>query len=72
MRSVLSVDWMWNSVSAPLMAVKELDDELYEILAGWWSSRALIAPMWEILPRGYVSFIGGKPIFAGFLYKNGE
>ena len=51
--------------------VKKINDELYKILCEWWVARG-----WPILPHGllpkigFASFIGEKPVIAGFLYKD--
>lgn len=50
--------------------IKQFDNELYQTICSWWQSHK-----WPILPqetlpkRGYVAFIGEKPIIAGFLLK---
>lgn len=45
--------------------------DLYEVLVSWWKSYGWPIPEKNILPqRGYVSFIGDRPIGAGFFYKD--
>jgi hypothetical protein len=51
--------------------IKQIDDDLYQTVCTWWVARG-----WPELPqgflpkRGYVAFVGEKPIIAGFLYKD--
>jgi hypothetical protein len=50
--------------------IKQIDDELYEVVCGWWAKRG-----WPEIPRNmigpdlYVAFIGEKPIMSAVLYK---
>lgn len=51
--------------------IQQIDDSLYQTICSWW-----IAHNWPVLPkemlpkRGYMAFLGEKPIIAGFLYKD--
>jgi hypothetical protein len=50
--------------------IKQIDDELYEVVCGWWVKRG-----WPIIPRNmigsdlFIAFSGEKPIMSAVLYK---
>lgn len=50
--------------------IKQIDDNLYGVICGWWAARG-----WPVLPKeslpktGYIAFIEEKPIAAGFILK---
>jgi len=51
--------------------IKPITFELYQTLVGWWEAYNWPIPEQNILPhRGYVYFIGEKPMGAGFLYND--
>jgi hypothetical protein len=51
--------------------VKLMDEELFEVVCGWWKKHS-----WPVMPRdflpkrAYVSFVDDVPTWAGFLYKD--
>ena len=48
--------------------IKQIDNNLYETVCGWWKAKGCeFSFPQEFLPEGYVSFVNGKPIFAGYL-----
>lgn len=51
--------------------IRQIDDELYQVVCDWWRVHEWPIMERRLLPRrGFVSFVGEKPIMAGFLYKD--
>ncbi len=51
--------------------VKKIGDEEYKIIENWWTQRKWPKIPKDMLPeRGYISFVDGEPIFAGWVYKD--
>lgn len=52
--------------------IHPIDENFYRIMSEWWKSKGCeFAVPKEILPEGYVSYVGEKPVFAGYLFQNG-
>lgn len=50
--------------------IRQINDDLYQILCGWWEARGVPALTKDLLgTQGYAYFLDDKPIIAGFLYK---
>lgn len=51
--------------------VKQIDDELYDVICGWWRDHGWPVLPKELLPKhGYIVVLDGRPVIAGFLYKD--
>ena len=51
--------------------IRQVDDDLYQTICSWWKEHGAPAIPRGLLPRrGYVVIEGGRPIIAGFLYKD--
>jgi|2_EtaG_2_1085320.scaffolds.fasta_scaffold00353_4 hypothetical protein len=49
--------------------IKEIKDEECEIVKGWWAERGFpVIPRPALPDDGFIAFVEGKPMMAGFLY----
>lgn len=50
--------------------IKQIDNELYQLIRQWWAHHKWPVMPPDMLPRtGYMAYVNEKPIVAAFLYK---